>query len=160
MWRGGAAIFAARLLFSRRGEGCEQYQPVRCVGDSLRTEAEQCALNDLETAFFYIAIGLAILLPFSLLKFALRERYARVLIKRQSQGVDKLLRYTPLLAWNLRMLTWMSLLCLAVVPVALYYYLEVNLSITFALFALMFTTVFVEYRFQKWLYQFLTNLES
>ena len=117
-------------------------------------------MNDLETAFFYLAIGMAILLPLSLLKFALRERYARVLIKRQSQGVDKLLRYTPLLAWNLRMLTWLSLLCLAVVPVAFYNYLEVNLSITFTFLALMFATVFVEYRFQKWLYQFLTKLES
>jgi hypothetical protein len=117
-------------------------------------------MNDFEIVIFYLTIGMAILLPFGLLKFALRERYAQVLIKRQTQGVDKLLKYTPSLAWYLRMLAWLSLLCLPVVAVAFYYYLEVRLSITFTFLALMFATLFVEYRFQKWLYQSLTKLES
>lgn len=117
-------------------------------------------MNGLETAFFYLAIALAIYLPFSLLMFAFRERYALILIKRQKQGVDKLLKYIPTLIWSFRTLTWGSLLCLAVVPVALYYYLEVGLSITFTYFALMFANTFVIYHLEKWLYQFLTKLES
>ena len=117
-------------------------------------------MNGLETAFFYLAIGLAIFLPLSIFKLFMPESYARMLIKRNHMEIDKLLRHTPFLIKDLRLATWMSLLCLVPVPVTFHYYLDVNPSITFTFFALMFVISFMEYRYEKWLYQYLTKLKS
>ncbi len=43
---------------------------------------------------------------------------------------------------------------------AVYYYLEVNYYITFISLTLMFATLLVVYRLQKWLYQYLTKPQS
>lgn len=117
-------------------------------------------MSDIETLFTYGAIGFAILLPFGLIKFAMRKRYIRELLERKAQGVDILVRQRSFIARYLGFVTWLSLLFVIAVPWSLSRTLGVNFSKSFACMALMFVNVLLEYNFQKSLYQSLAERKS
>ncbi len=116
-------------------------------------------MKSLETAFFYIAIGLAILLPFGILKYTLREKYAAS-IYRHPEAKRRILGSRRWLVPLLRIFLWLSPLYLILIPLLLYEYSDQNGITAFACMALIIANVFVEYRFQKWLYLYLIIMES
>jgi hypothetical protein len=109
-----------------------------------------------EKGFLYLAIGSAILLPFSIVLYTLREKRA-VAIKRRAETNPKLIRILKRQVTNFHFLLWLSPIYLIFVPWAMSKYLDINGIIIFASIALLFVNIFIQYIHNKWLYQYLTK---
>lgn len=110
-----------------------------------------------ETAFFYFGIGLAILLPFGILKYIIREKIAAS-VYQHPEAKNRILGYERGLVPLLRIILWLSPLYLILLPLLLSEYSGLNRITVFACMMLMVANVFMEYHFRKWLYQYLTKL--
>ena len=109
---------------------------------------------DLDTTFFYIGVVFAILLPFGILKYIFREKLV-VSMYQQPEAIKRDLGYQRRFVPFLRIFLWLSPLYLFLVPWFLYKYSGGNGITIFASSALMTANIYVEYRFRKWLYQYL-----
>ena len=112
-------------------------------------------MDFLEKGFLYLAIGSAILLPFSIVLYTLREKRA-IAIKRRAETNPKFIKKLKQIVTNFRFLLWLSPFYLIFAPWAMSKYLDINGIIIFASMALMFANIFIQYIHNKWLYQYLT----
>ena len=111
-------------------------------------------MNNEETVLFYLGIAFAILLPFGILKYIVREKYAAS-VYQHPEIKQRIFGYQKKLVPLLRIFLWLSPLYLIVLPWLLSKYASLNGMTVFACMVLMVANVFVEYRFREWLHQYL-----
>ena len=107
-----------------------------------------------ETAFFYFGIGLAIFLLYGILKYIIREKLAAQ-VSQNPEAKKRILGNERMLIPLLRIMIWLSPIYLILFPLLLSKYSGLNGLTIFACMTLMVANVFLEYRFRKWLYQYL-----
>ena len=97
-------------------------------------------------------IVLAILTPLGGLKYRLRHRYAQELLQGDAQKRLAIQKTSGLTLRWLRWFIYLSPVLLVATPYVLYKEMEVKLPVAIAVTLLMFSNVFLEYLFRKWLY--------
>jgi hypothetical protein len=104
------------------------------------------------TMFFdYSLIAYAILIPMGVLKYMIREIYARQLQDQSEAYRLRVFKSTAfLLKWT-KLFLYLSPLMLIILPYNYYKYEQVDLLTTITFTVLLIVTVALEYLFRKWL---------
>lgn len=116
---------------------------------------------NISTPVLLLSICFAALLPFSILNYALREKYFKHAYNTLPAAKKKRLFSQNMQLVNfLKIFLWFSPFYLVFVPFTLYYYLGVDLVASFACMLLLCVTVLLRYLFGKWLLEQLKDSES
>lgn len=109
----------------------------------------------------FLTIGLAVLLPFGLLKYRLREKYIEEVLQKLPEG-----RRNRMYALNKRIITlsnilfWMAPLALIVIPYPLFTFFGINSFLAISFVVLIYITLVIEYLYSRSKIFFLQGTED
>ena len=104
-------------------------------------------------------VGLAILLPFGVIKYLIREKYARQVLLRGEVDRRRLLKSSAWITKWTKLFLYISPLTLIILPYSFYQSDGFNLLKSIALSVLLLITVGLEYMFHKWLRNYLMTMQ-
>jgi len=107
----------------------------------------------------YFLIALAILLPFGVIKYLIREKYAQQVLLLGEGDRGRLLKSSAWITKWTKLFLYISPLILIILPYSLYQSDGFNLLKSIALSVLLLITVGLEYMFHKWLCNYLMTLQ-
>jgi hypothetical protein len=105
-----------------------------------------------DTLMNILLIGFGIILPFGVVKFLIREKYAQQVLLRNETDKARTMKSNATLLRLLKLFLYVSLLVVIVLPYALSMGDQVDLLRSITLTVLMLVTIGLEYIFQKWLF--------
>jgi VIT1/CCC1 family predicted Fe2+/Mn2+ transporter len=108
----------------------------------------------------YLLIALAILLPMGVLKYLIREKYARQVLEQSEtyrRRVSKSNDY--ILKWG-KLFLYLFPVIMIVLPYFLYRYDQVDLLISIIFMVLMYANFVLEYFYRRWLSNYLMSKMS
>lgn len=104
------------------------------------------------TLIYIFLIGFGILLPFGVVKFLIREKYAQQVLLRNETDKAKALSSNAAMLKLLKLFLYASPLIVLMLPYLLSMDGSVDLLRSITLTVLLLVTIGLEYLFQRWLY--------
>jgi hypothetical protein len=104
------------------------------------------------TVIDYLTIAMALLLPFGVVKYLIREKYAQQVLLRTDVEKTRAIKSNAAVLKLTRLTMVITPLILILFPFASHRYAQVDLLRTITLTVLMMVTVGLEYMFRKWLH--------
>ena len=105
-----------------------------------------------DTLMNILLIGFGITLPFGVVKFLIREKYAQQVLLRNETDKARTMKSNATLLRLLKLFLYISPLVVIILPYALSMDGQVDLLRSITLTVLLLVTIGLEYMFQKWLY--------
>jgi hypothetical protein len=113
--------------------------------------------------FIFTFVGLIGLLPFGILKYYKREKiaimYANSILKK-SEHKDILLTKRRIVLQFSKVLLLLSPIYIVIFPLLFHKYTNTSWILVIGTILLLVTTLYVEYRYQNWMYKYLTNVNN
>ena len=97
------------------------------------------------------AIFALVMIAIGFVKYSLRGKYAEYVRGQPDEKREKIIAVNKRLLKYYKILVWVSLISLILVPIGLYFTLDVNLWVAISFPALLLALVYQEYAFRKWL---------
>jgi hypothetical protein len=113
-----------------------------------------------DTWLDFFLVALAILLPFGVIKYLIREKYARQVLLRNQTEKERVVKSSALILKFTRLFMVSSPLILIILSYDLYKNSGVDLLRSIGLSVLLLISVGLEYMFHKWLHNYLMAVKS
>lgn len=116
---------------------------------------------NISSYLIFFTIGLAILLPFGILKYKFRENYANeVLSKLPEAKRNRIYSLNKKTITLFKITLWLAPLYLFVIPFSLFYYFDQNLMLSVIFILLLYATILIEFYFLKWKTNYLQSTNN